>query len=231
MVSAPRPNLAGICDRLSEGHIGYQRCVDTPLYRRSRFLGECGFAYLYKTSRANDLVLSKTPQHFLFDFDGVLADSEIHTLPTIKLIAARHAFSSDILRDEYGGWTWAAIADELLADIASHTAALPSTDILSDELAAAFSQSVLSSPVAVPGAIEAVKAAAQVGRVAVVTGSRGALVEAWLNHFHIRRYVELIVSAETYERAKPAPDDIAQRLSASWRSRTRPSCLKTVRLV
>lgn len=136
----------------------------------------------------------------------MLADSEIHTLPTIKLIAARHNLSWDSLRDEYGGWTWAAIADELLANIASHTAALPSTDILSDELAAAFSQSVLSSPIAVPGAIEAVKAAAQVGRVAVVTGSRSALVEAWLNHFHIRQYVELIVSAETYERAKPAPD-------------------------
>ena len=145
-------------------------------------------------------------QYFLFDFDGVLADSEIHTLPTIERVAANYNLTWGKLRQEYGGWTWHAIADELLATTVSNAAALPPVDVLADELATAFSEAVLSAPISVHGAIGAVRAASKVGRVAVVTGSRGPLVEAWLQHFHVRDCVELIVGAESYERAKPAPD-------------------------
>ena len=177
---------------LSQGHIRDQRCLDAALrYRGSCFLGERSVACLYTASRVGDLVLTSPIQYFLFDFDGVLADSEIHTLPTIERVAANYNLTWGKLRQEYGGWTWHAIADELLATTVSNAAALPPVDVLADELATAFSEAVLSAPISVHGAIGAVRAASKVGRVAVVTGSRGPLVEAWLQHFHVRDCVEL----------------------------------------
>ena len=148
-----------------------------------------------------------------------------YTLPTIERVSANYNLTWGKLRQEYGGWTWHAIADELLATTVSN-AALPPIDVLADELATAFPR-CLKRAISVHGATGAAGAASKVGRVAVVTGSRGPLVEAWLQHFHVRDCVELIVGAESYERTKPTQMHIRQRWGCGQPSDI--SCLRIVR--
>ena len=137
---------------------------------------------------------------FLFDFDGVLSDSECFTWPIVQRVLTQFGLAQVEHQKDVGGWTWQAIAE-----LVSESRAVDPT-LLADVCATAFQKKVLEEPRSIPGAREALNFASKLGAVAIVTGSRVDVVRRWLEHFSLHDCVDTIVAAGMYRRAKPDPE-------------------------
>ena len=136
----------------------------------------------------------------LFDMDGTLVDSEGQTDAAIAVVMARHGVAGASLPpNETRGRTWTDVVRALAARY-------PTPKTLERELVDEWARHI-DAVTAIPGAADAVRAAAAVtGNVAVVSSSPRPLVERVLANLGVRDAVRVVVGAEDVAHPKPAPD-------------------------
>ena len=146
-------------------------------------------------------------QAHIFDFDGILADTErLHWQAMQEVLAPHNAtFSWETYERDYIGYDDRDALQHALK--AANQACAPELlQTLIRQKAAAFLHSVHHTHVPpFPGAIAAVKAAAAHGPVALCTGALASDIAPLLTQFGIRELFQHIVTAEDVPASKPDP--------------------------
>lgn len=133
----------------------------------------------------------------LFDLDGTLVDTEIHTDEAIRVVVARYGIADFALpHSQTRGRTWAHVADVIRAQTGIGQQA---ADLAAELLK--YWTDATASVTPVPGAPDAVRAAARTMRVGVVSSSPRAVIDAFLD--------QLAVSGCVDPRARIGADDVA----------------------
>jgi HAD superfamily hydrolase (TIGR01509 family) len=138
----------------------------------------------------------------LFDFDGVLVDSEALHHRAYEIALAPFGVTGipkDVYADRFSN---RGVGMEYCAEI------VPGIDLaaLKERKEAAFRELLENDARLLPGAVEAVRALASSGTLALATGSRRAAVAGVLERFGFDRSFSAVVTREDYDRDKPAPD-------------------------
>lgn len=141
----------------------------------------------------------------LFDLDGTLVDSEVHTDRAIGVVTARHGIADFSLpQAETRGRTWASIADAIRA----RTGINLGTDDLSDELLARWNEFVTDVK-PVPGAPQALRAAAASGlRLGIVSSSPRSVIDSFIRKLGVGDWVDprARIGADAVSKGKPDPE-------------------------
>jgi sugar-phosphatase len=144
----------------------------------------------------------------LFDLDGTLVDSEVHTDTAIRVIAGRHGVSGFTLpHTETRGRTWAHIADVMRA----RTGIPADPSALVDELLACWSD-IAADVTPIPGAPEAIREAATRLPLGVVSSSPRSVIDAFLGKLGIEDCVDARarIGGDMVRASKPDPDGFLQ---------------------
>jgi sugar-phosphatase len=144
----------------------------------------------------------------LFDMDGTLIDSEVHTDTAIRVIAERHGVAGCALpHTETRGRTWGHIADAMKAraGIALDEAAL------ADELLRYWSE-IAADVTPVPGAPAALREATRHLRLGVVSSSPRAVIDRFLEKLGVADCIDRAarVGGDMVRASKPDPDGYLQ---------------------
>ena len=141
----------------------------------------------------------------LFDLDGTLIDSEVHTDAAISVVAAQYGVAGfGLPHSETRGRPWAHIADTIRARTR--------IDAPAAELAAAmlaYWNDAVTDARAVPGAQQAVRAAAAAGlKLAVVSSSPRSVINYFLGKLGIGDCVgmDARIGADSVSNGKPDPE-------------------------
>lgn len=138
----------------------------------------------------------------VFDFDGVLADSEIWWREVRDEFAAAHGRSLDAADHEacvgLNTAGWVAVLVERLG--------LPAAAIEEAVVGGVIARYRDRPAPAIPGAIEAARDLAAGRRAAIASGAHPAILAAAVAALGIGDLVEVIVSADEVAAGKPAPD-------------------------
>jgi HAD superfamily hydrolase (TIGR01509 family) len=155
----------------------------------------------------------------LFDMDGTLVDSEGQTDLAIATVMARHGHPDVRLAlHETRGRTWNDIVSVLLTRFHAE----PVADVLHAELVQAWTSECSAMP-PIPGAPEAVRAAATRFGIAVVSSSPRAQIEILLRQMNLLDVVRVCVGAEDVRQPKPHPEGYS--LAARQLGVTAAQCL------
>jgi beta-phosphoglucomutase len=163
--------------------------------------------------------LSRPYDSVLFDFDGVLADTEpIHwacwaeTLSPLDIELTWETYQASCI----------GVADRnmlvFLASLATRPIEAESLRPQYTQKKDLFRRRILEANPCLPETVELIRSLTDY-RVAVVTSSGRAEVEPVLERSGIRQYLGTMVFGEDVERHKPAPDPYllgARRLEAAW---------------
>jgi HAD superfamily hydrolase (TIGR01509 family) len=145
---------------------------------------------------------TKTLAAILFDFDGVIVDSEALHHRAYEIALAPFGVTGipkDVYADRFSN---RGVGMEYCAQI------VPGIDLaaLKERKEAAFRELLENDARVLPGAVETVRALASSGTLALATGSRRAAVAGVLKRFRFDRSFSAVVTREDYDREKPAPD-------------------------
>jgi sugar-phosphatase len=144
----------------------------------------------------------------LFDMDGTLVDSEVHTDTAIRVIGERHGVAGFALpHTETRGRTWGHIADVMRERAGIATAA----QALADELLLYWS--VIAADVTpVPGAPEALREAARSLKLGVVSSSPRAVIDRFLARLGVDECIDRAarIGGDDVRASKPDPDGYLQ---------------------
>jgi sugar-phosphatase len=147
----------------------------------------------------------------LFDLDGTLVDSEVHTDTAIRVIAERHGVPNYSLpHTETRGRTWAHIADVMRGGgIAA------GRDALAEELLVYWS-AIAVDVTPIPGAPEALREASRSLRLAVVSSSPRTVIDSFLAKLGVADCVEHAarIGGDAVRASKPDPDGFLQGAQA-----------------
>jgi sugar-phosphatase len=152
----------------------------------------------------------------LFDMDGTLILSEDRTDRAVLTLLAEHEIDAppDFDLSDFHGVTWATSARNLKA----RWSALERVEV-ADGLQRHFHQTFITHPPpVVPGAVEAVQAAAASFPVAIVTSSNRETLELVCQQLQLVELLSTTVGAEDCSESKPSPEPFllgAQRLGVS----------------
>jgi sugar-phosphatase len=140
----------------------------------------------------------------LFDLDGTLVDSEIHTDTAVREIAGRHGVENFSLpHTETRGRTWGHIADAMRA---RGPIAL-GRDALAEELLL-YWDVIAADPTPVPGAQEALREASRHLALGVVSSSPRTVIDRLLAKLGIADCIppEARIGGDAVARSKPDPE-------------------------
>jgi len=140
-------------------------------------------------------------QAVLFDMDGTLLDSEHLTEEAVQIVLERYGVEVEVDCTRFHGVTWRGIAGTLRS-LAPALTDLP----LEVELQAYFHRGLEeTAPPVIPGAPQAVAAAARRLSTALVSSSDRASVELVVGRLDLGEHFETLVCAEDCQRSKPDP--------------------------
>lgn len=158
------------------------------------------------------------PQGIVFDFDGVIVNTEpLHLQASREALAVRGIELSDQeYYDRYVGYDDVGMFKQLAID---RGLAWCSDDLHEMLVAKAlrFEELEARGAVLVPGAAECVRRMAEISPLAVASGARPEEIERTLVRLNLRSYFRTIVASGDTPFSKPAPDpylEAAARLNA-----------------
>ena len=141
----------------------------------------------------------------LFDLDGTLIDTEVHTDTTVTAVAARHGVTGYSLPHfETHGRTWMHVAETMLAQTGMRVAAVT----LAAELLAYWNEAVRTAQ-PIPGAPQAMRAAAASGlRLAVVSSSPRSVIDYFVVQLGVADCVgtQARIGGDAVRVGKPSPE-------------------------
>jgi len=150
----------------------------------------------------------------IFDFDGILVDSEPLIMKLIQEMAAREGWA--LSEDEYFG-DYLALDDRGVIEHLWRTHGRPLSISHRNELLAwkanAYEKIIHDGLPAIPGAAEFVLDAANRFPLAIASGSLRAEIEHLLRKLGLREKFAVLATADDCERSKPDPEVYLKALS------------------
>jgi beta-phosphoglucomutase len=151
----------------------------------------------------------------VFDFDGVLVDSEPVILQLTQQMAAREGWT--VTPEEYYR-DYLALDDRGIIEHLYQTHGRPLDPARRDELlgwkARAYKEIIQQGLPPFPGAVEFVHQAARLYPLAIATGSLRSEIECLLGKIGLRSAFKALVTAEDCRRSKPDPEVFSKTLAA-----------------
>ncbi len=165
----------------------------------------------------------------IFDFDGVLVDSEPLILKLTQEMAAKEGWA--ITREEYYG-NYLALDDRGIIEHLYRTHACPIDPVRLKELVAwkarAYWELIREGLPPIPGAIDFVRAVGEEFPLAIASGSLRVEVEYLLEKLGLREQFAVLATTDDCTRSKPDPEVFLKALQAlqQWAA-VRPDCGQT----
>ncbi len=137
-----------------------------------------------------------------FDLDGLLVDTEPHYYESTRAVWAE--YGHDISKEQYAR-TWIIKGTTVAAEVAK--AGIPGNwqDVLA-KMRKKYRELVEADLRLMPRAKETLEAAKRTGKTALVTNSPPELVGMVLGKAGIRELLDILITRDKYEKAKPEPD-------------------------
>jgi HAD superfamily hydrolase (TIGR01509 family) len=147
------------------------------------------------------------PQAVVFDFDGVLVNTEpLHLRATQEALALHGIVLTEV--DYYAKYVGYDDA-EMFAEVAKDQGVTWSSEDFRELIASKawrFEALEKETPLLVPGADNCVRRLAEISPLAIASGARRDEIERILHRVHLSSYFRVIVAAGETVSGKPAPD-------------------------
>jgi beta-phosphoglucomutase-like phosphatase (HAD superfamily) len=176
--------------------------LNTPSFEHYRPLID---RFARANSRAQAAAAEKPVRALLFDLDGTLINTEMHTDATVSVVMARYGFPNFSLpHTETHGRTWVHVAETIRSRTGITT---PATEIAAAMLT--YWTNAVSEVQAIPGAPQALRAAAAARlKIAVVSSSPRSVIDHFLARLGVSECVptDARIGAEAVRVGKPDPE-------------------------